>query len=88
MGRLLVVLVLGVLSVVSALAVVYTTHMSRKLFVETLALQQSQDRLDVEWGQLLLEQSTWATHSRLEHIASSRLGMHLPTADSIVILKQ
>ncbi len=87
-GRLAAVLLLGGLCVVSALAVVHTTHASRKLFVEILSLQQVQDRLDVEWGQLLLEQSTWATHGRLEHIASSRLGMHLPPADSIVILRR
>jgi len=61
-----------------ALGVVTSQHKARKLFVE---LQQEKDRaqqMDVEWGQLQLEQSTWATPVRVEKIAAMKLQMQLP----------
>ncbi len=53
----------------SAVGVVYAKHASRKLFVEQEALRKERDRLDIETGRLLLEQSTWAAHSRIERVA-------------------
>jgi cell division protein FtsL len=76
MGRLNLIL-LAVL-VVCALALVTSQHRSRKLYVE---LQKEQDiarQLDVEWGQLQLEQGTWAMHARIEKIATRALGMQVP----------
>jgi cell division protein FtsL len=73
-GLLLVAVVLCALSVVTS------QHKARKLFNE---LQQEQERakqLDVEWGQLQLEQSTWAMHARVEKIARDRLHMSVPDA--------
>lgn len=61
-----------------ALGVVTSQHKARKLFVE---LQQEKDRaqqMDVEWGQLQLEQSTWATPVRVEEFAARKLQMQLP----------
>lgn len=72
----------------SALAVVYARHEGRKLFIELQALQQVRDDMDVEWGQLQLEQSTWATHSRIDPIAREQLKMSVPTPDIIQIIKQ
>ncbi len=63
-----------------ALGLVTSQHKARKLFNE---LQQEQERakqLDVEWGQLQLEQSTWAMHARVEKIARERLRMSVPDA--------
>ncbi len=71
----------------SALGVVYTKHETRKLFVELQSLQKAQDAMDVEWDRLQLEQSTWAVHNRIEHIAREKLGMHTPDPDSIVIVR-
>lgn len=73
--------------VVSALGVVYAKHQSRKLFVELQALQKARDDLDIEWGQLQLEQSTWATHGRVEGIAGPKLGMEIPEPNQVVVLK-
>ena len=42
--------------------------------------QEVAKQIDVEWGQLQLEQSTWAMHSRVEKIARGRLQMRV-TAD-------
>lgn len=79
---LLVFVVVG-----SALAVVYTKHESRKLFIELQVLKKEQDKMDIEWGRLQLEQSAWATHGRVEKIARKRLGMHMPSADEVVIVR-
>ena len=69
---------LGIL-IVCALAVVTSQHQARKLYVELQKEQELAKQLDVEWGQLQLEQSTWATHARIEKIAARELGMRMPT---------
>jgi cell division protein FtsL len=80
-----VLLVLGV--IVSCIGVVYAKHEGRKQFVELQALVYEQDRMDVEWGQLQLEQSTLTTQGQVEHAARTRLGMISPAPDQMVILK-
>lgn len=81
-----VMLILGLVVLGTALGVVYTTHESRKLFVELQALQGVRDELNIEWGRLLLEQSTLATPTRVENIARSRLNMKPPAPEQIVIV--
>ncbi len=80
------VVVLSLAVVLSALAVVYAKFQSRILFAELQSLSKSQDRMDVEWGQLQLEQSTWAAHGRIERMARQRLQMVLPEANQIVVV--
>lgn len=72
--------ILIALLLVSALATVASTHRSRKLFIALENGQAEQKRIEVEWGQLQLEQSTWAKHARVEGIASKQLGMRAPDA--------
>lgn len=81
---LMIVLALAVLA--SAVAVVYAKYQSRTLFTELQGLKRAQDRMDVEWGQLQLEQSTWAAHGRVESIARKRLGMVLPEPQQVVVI--
>ncbi len=83
---LLLVLLLG-LVVASALGVVYSKHQSRKLFVELNGLQKTRDALEVEWGQLQLEQSTWAASGRIEELARERLNMTQIEYGKIVIVE-
>jgi len=64
--------------IVCALALVGSQHQARKLFVELQAEQERARALEVEYGQLQLEQSTWATHSRIESVASRELKMRVP----------
>lgn len=61
-----------------ALALVTSQHKARKLYVELQQEQELTKRLDVEWGQLQLEQSTWAMHGRIEKIATEKLDMRTP----------
>ena len=51
---------------------------ARKLFVELQDEQERSRELDIEFGQLQLEQSTWAMQSRIEQVASKKLGMRVP----------
>lgn len=63
-----------------ALAVVTSRHTARKLYVELQQEQELEKRYEVEWGQLQLEQSTWAMHTRIEKIAVQQLRMRTPAA--------
>lgn len=64
--------------VLCAVSVVTSQYQARKLFVELQKDKDQAQQMDVEWGQLQLEQSTWATPARVEEIAVRRLQMHLP----------
>ena len=75
------------LVVVTSVSVVYSKHQARKLFVELQALGNDRDNMDVEWGQLQLEQSTLSTQARVELKARDQLGMVSLSADNMVIVK-
>lgn len=77
---------LALLLVVCAIAVVSARHQARKLFVELQQAQAEARALDIEWGRLLLEQSTWAMHSRVEVVAQHQLHMIVPDASRIYLL--
>lgn len=78
----------AVVCVLSALALVYTKHESRKLFVELEALTHERDQLNIEWGQLQIEQSTWATHARIEQVATEDLSLVRPGATEIYVIER
>ena len=80
------ILTLAITTFVSALGVIYSKHQSRKLFVELTQLEKHRDQLDTYWGRLQLEQSTWATHGRIERIARTKLQMVIPDNSKIVRL--
>lgn len=67
----------------SAIGVVTSQHQARKLYIELEREQQRTAQLQVEFGQLQLEQSTWATHARVEKIATGKLLMETPDASRI-----
>lgn len=69
--------------VACALSMVSSQHKARKLFVELEKEQELARQLAVEWGQLQLEQSTWAMHTRVEKIAVNQLHMRLPDPSRI-----
>jgi cell division protein FtsL len=77
-------LILLFIVVACALSAVSANHRARKLFTELEGEQKRMRDLEVEWGQLQLEQSTWAAHVRVEKIARERLGMHPPAAGQMI----
>ncbi|VFN03569.1 MAG: cell division protein FtsL, partial [Candidatus Kentron sp. G] len=78
--------VLGLAILASSVGVVYVKHINRSLFVELQKLEQERDAMDVEWGKLALEQSTWATHDRIEQIAKEQLHLTTPNLDAVVLV--
>lgn len=80
-GVAVAVLWVGVLG--SAAASVYCTHRARDLFVALESLNARRDTLDIEWGQLQLEQSTWSTHAFVESVARNKLHMAAPPPQEI-----
>jgi cell division protein FtsL len=74
----IIVTVLWFGALASAAGAVYTRHRSRELFVELERLHRQRDQLEVEWGQLQLEQSAWSTHAFVERVATTRLQMVAP----------
>ncbi len=85
----LLVFVFAVVCVLSGMALVYTKHEARKLFVELEGLTHERDELNIEWGQLQIEQSTWAQHARIEQVATKDLSLMRPeTTDIFVIERQ
>lgn len=81
-------LVLAIVCVVSAMALVYTRHEARKLFIELERLTAERDSLNIEWGQLQIEQSTWATHARIEKVAAEELSLTRPATTEIFVIER
>ncbi len=78
--------VLWVATLGSAATAVYLKHRSREMFVELERLDTRRDNLDIEWGQLQLEQSAWSTHAFVERVASAKLHMAMPPPKEIEII--
>lgn len=70
----------------ASIAVVWSKHEARSLFIELQGLHADRDRLDIEWGQLKLEQSAWAMHGRVEQTARVNLQMVVPRPDEVRIV--
>lgn len=91
MARVLTVaklnLLLLCLAIACALGVVTSQHKARKLFVELQKEQELARQMEVEWGQLQLEQSTWAMPTRVEKIAAQQLQMQLPKGDKVQFIR-
>ncbi len=73
-------LLLWIATIACALGVVTSQHKARKLFVELQKEKDLAQQMDVEWGQLQLEQSTWAMPARVEKVAAMKLEMQAAPA--------
>jgi cell division protein FtsL len=80
-------LLLLALALGCALSTVSSNHKARKLFIELEREQSHMRQLEVEWGQLQLEQSTWANNARIEKIARDKLQMKAPTPQQILTIE-
>ncbi|KAF0808963.1 cell division protein FtsL [Alcanivorax sp. S71-1-4] len=79
--------VLTAMLVITAVAVSYSVHQARKLTAQSQQLQREQYRLHTEWGQLLLEESTWGSFARVEQLARQELKMKQPAASERVVVR-
>jgi cell division protein FtsL len=83
----MLVLVLVLVLVGSAMAVIFSAYQYRILFNQHQNLIANWDELQVEWGQLVLEESAWAANNRIEQVASKRLAMLVPEPGMIEIVR-
>ena len=70
----------------SSLGLVNAQHKARKLYIELEQINQQAKQSDQEYGQLQLEQSTWAMHSRVEMIAAQQLQMQVPEPKRVQVV--
>ncbi|MCX7175639.1 MAG: cell division protein FtsL [Proteobacteria bacterium] len=79
-------LILMILALASAIGTVASNHRARKMYAEIEHEQARMRDLEVEWGQLQLEQSTWAGHARVEQIARNKLHMKSPGPGQVMTI--
>lgn len=80
-------LLLFICMLISAMAVTYVAHWNRQLLNELYQQLNTRDKAQAEWGRLVLEQSTWTAHSRIEQLATEQLGMQVPSALDVKLVK-
>ncbi|WP_090352061.1 cell division protein FtsL [Pseudomonas oryzae] len=76
-GSLLMLVLFG-LVLCSSVAVAWSAHWNRQLLNQLYGELSVRDKVQAEWGRLILEQSTWTAHSRIELLASEQLRMRVP----------
>jgi cell division protein FtsL len=72
----------------SSIAVIYSSFETRRLVAKHQFLQKKNNSMQVEWGQLLLEQSTWGSYNRVEQLAGAKLKMRVPSPHEIVMVER
>lgn len=73
--------VLLAILIACAVGIITAQNKARRLFVDLQQTEADARKMDIEFGQLQLEQSTWAMHSRVEKLALERLYLRLPTPE-------
>jgi len=74
------------IAIACALGTVTAQHHARKLFVTLEKEHERAKQLDVEYGQLQLEASTWGTQARVEKLAVTQLSMRPLTPNRVQVL--
>jgi cell division protein FtsL len=80
----LLALIAALTALGSALGVIWSKHESRTAFIELQRLQGERDELDIDWGRLKLEQSSWSSHGRVEQVARTNLKMIIPPVNDVI----
>lgn len=84
----LVITVMIVSLLLSAFSVIYFKDLSRRMFIRYQHLQQVQQKDEVEWSKLLLEEGAWSTQARVQNIATTQLNMVMPSMKNVVMIKE
>ena len=80
------VMALWMFALGSAAGAIYSKHRARELFIALERLNNERDTLEIEWGQLQLEQSAWSTHAFVERVANTKLRMASPPPKEIELI--
>ncbi len=86
--QLILPMVLVVAVMASAIGSIYAKHEARRLFTELQRLNVERDGMEVEWGQLQIEQSMLSTYAKVELRARKSMKMRPPAPDEMVMLGQ
>ncbi|MBV1876853.1 MAG: cell division protein FtsL [Pseudomonadales bacterium] len=78
--------VLFALVLVCSMAVSFFSHQARQYYIQLQSIDTQRDNLDSEYEKLLLEQGAWADFSRVDRVSRTKLGMHPPMAENMVIM--
>jgi cell division protein FtsL len=78
--------VLWMAALLCATGAIYCEHRARILFIQLEGLNARRDNLQIEWGQLQLEQSAWSSHAFVERVANTRLRMTMPAPRDIQVI--
>ncbi len=81
-----ILLVLTLAIVMVAISITYSVFSARQLTSQVQELKAQQNKLNVEWGRLQLENSTWGAYRRVEKMASKKLDMIHPDASQRVVV--
>lgn len=82
------ILLLLVIILANGLTIVYTTNKYRLCVSELVTLQQQAQSLQLQWGQLLLEQTSITSPARIESLALNKLNMIYPDPPKILTIKK
>ena len=74
MQRVIVAMLL-VMLVTSGLAVIFSKHNSRLVFIDIQKTEQDLDRLEIRWERLTIEERMLSEHNRVEKIARKKMGL-------------
>jgi len=84
----LVIGLLAILLLVSAFSVIYMKDLSRRLFIQYQHAQHMQQRDEIEWSKLILDEGAWSAQSRVQNIATQQLGMIVPAEKQIIMIQE
>lgn len=82
--QLVLFIIAAVLVLAQALGIIYTKQTKRLMHAKLQGSYKARDKLQVEWSQLLLEQGTWESDSRVERVAREQLGMVVPNKTNVI----
>lgn len=82
-GGSFIMLLLFIAVLISAIGVSYSAHWNRQLLNSLYSEMSVRDKAQAEWGRLILEQSTWTAHSRIENLATEQLKMRISSAAEV-----
>lgn len=71
----------------SAVGVAFSVHHARLALQDLQDLREQRKALDVEWGQLLLEQHSWGAYGRVGQVATEQLQMQPAALQSVVMVQ-
>lgn len=70
----------------SGLAIALSVQHWRESFQQLQDLKEEKKALEIEWGQLLLEQNSWGSYARIEQMAQQQQ-MQPTTVTSVVMVQ-